>query len=70
MTAALVIRGTGSVHDVITDIQAIPVPFPPSRDDGAAGAAAGADGETDSRSLKACPGSAGWVVLVSKAVGC
>lgn len=34
MTAALVVRGTGSVHDVITDIQAIPVPFPPPRGGG------------------------------------
>lgn len=37
MTAALVVRGTGSVHDVITDIQAIPVPFPPQRGDAASG---------------------------------
>lgn len=37
MTAALVVRGTGSVHDVITDIQAIPVPFPPLRGDTAYG---------------------------------
>lgn len=28
MTAALVVRGTGSIQDVITDIQAMPVPFP------------------------------------------
>ncbi|CAM9212244.1 unnamed protein product [Discosporangium mesarthrocarpum] len=27
-TAVLVVRGTKSIHDVITDIQAIPVPFP------------------------------------------
>ncbi|CAM9340264.1 unnamed protein product [Laminaria digitata] len=33
MMAALVVRGTGSIHDVITDIQAIPVPFPPRRGD-------------------------------------
>lgn len=37
MTAALVVRGTGSVHDVITDIQAIPVPFPPARGDASSG---------------------------------
>jgi len=31
MTAALVVRGTGSIQDVITDIQAMPVPFPAPR---------------------------------------
>ncbi len=31
MTAALVVRGTGSIQDVITDIQAMPVAFPAPR---------------------------------------
>ena len=30
--AMLVVRGTTSVHDVVTDIRALPVPFPPPAD--------------------------------------
>lgn len=37
MTAALVVRGTGSIQDVITDIQAMPVPFPAPRGDAGSG---------------------------------
>ena len=37
MTAALVVRGTGSIQDVITDIQAMPVPFPAPRADAGSG---------------------------------
>lgn len=37
MTAALVVRGTGSIQDVITDIQAMPVPFPAPRGDTGSG---------------------------------
>lgn len=36
-TAALVVRGTGSIQDVITDIQAMPVPFPSPRGDAESG---------------------------------
>ncbi|CBJ27220.1 Zinc finger FYVE domain-containing protein [Ectocarpus siliculosus] len=46
-TAALVVRGTGSIQDVITDIQAMPVPFPSPRGDAESGAAEEADGWSD-----------------------
>ncbi|CAB1111040.1 unnamed protein product [Ectocarpus sp. CCAP 1310/34] len=46
-TASLVVRGTGSIQDVITDIQAMPVPFPSPRGDAESGAAEEADGWSD-----------------------
>ncbi|CAM9427949.1 unnamed protein product, partial [Hapterophycus canaliculatus] len=56
MTAALVVRGTGSIQDVITDIQAMPVPFPAPK----GGTASDADGWSDLPSTEtvACSGMA------------
>lgn len=48
-TAALVVRGTGSIQDVITDIQAMPVPFPSPRGDAESGK--GGDQQNDTEDV-------------------
>ncbi|CAM9302396.1 unnamed protein product [Pylaiella littoralis] len=58
MTAALVVRGTGSIQDVITDIQAMPVPFPAPRADGASGAEADGWSDLPPTETVACSGMA------------
>eukprot|EP00903_Cladosiphon_okamuranus_P008039 g7754.t1 len=58
MTAALVVRGTGSIQDVITDIQAMPVPFPAPRGDGGSGAEADGWSDLPSAETVACSGMA------------
>ncbi|CAM9679024.1 unnamed protein product [Scytosiphon promiscuus] len=58
MTAALVVRGTGSIHDVITDIQAMPVPFPAPKGGSASGADADGWSDLPSTETVACSGMA------------
>eukprot|EP00752_Nemacystus_decipiens_P001837 g1772.t1 len=58
MTAALVVRGTGSIQDVITDIQAMPVPFPAPRGDDSSGAEADGWSDLPPTETVACSGMA------------
>ena len=57
--ACLAIRGTATINDVVTDIRAVPVPFPPEDEAGGRGKSAiGDDDETDWTSVSTVQGIA------------
>lgn len=57
--ACLAIRGTATINDVVTDIRAVPVPFPPEDEAGGRGKSAiGDDYETDWTSVSTVQGIA------------